>query len=97
MTEAEWAVMFTASYYTPFPEDSILAMAALELKGPAAETEVETALRSCLSRGFLEPCQIRTVWGPLEDQNVSGFVLSDPGLALKEVVGKALMADAFIR
>lgn len=94
LSYAEWAVLFTASYYYPLPAGQLVGLAADE--GMASTREVSAAVEAALDRDWLAPFPAGPP-SPCKDSPApaGGLVLTDLGLRVKDAVASDLMATLY--
>lgn len=98
ITPAQWAVLFTASYYLPAPPDQFILEVQLESEEDFTEDELADALEECLAHGWIslaDSSRIDHLCEEVDPQTVCyrehGIVLTDNGLHRKEQISRHLM------
>jgi hypothetical protein len=99
VTSAQWAILFSASYYLPVPPAQFVDMARLDCDEEIPQEELAEALDQCLERGWLGVSdEERAALGDLSGVESSelGVVLTEEGRELKNHISEALLETARI-
>lgn len=98
ITPAQWAIIFSASYYLPSLPEQFIIEAQLESEENFSETELTDALDECLGQGWICQANLSRIEhlsaevGPdLLNWRENGIVLTDVGHQIKEEVSHSLM------
>jgi len=99
MTPAQWAILFTASYYLPAPVNQFVIEAQHESDENFSTDQIMEAFEDCLDYGWI--CSADHMshqqfdadeWeSDSSDRLETGIVLTDAGNELKEAVSLAIL------
>jgi len=98
ITPAQWAILFSASYYLPAPPEQFICVAQLEAEETFSEDELTNAFDECLSCGWIrliDPERVDLLALEINSDSIGelehGIVLTDEGHDVKEQISHALM------
>lgn len=97
LTPAQWAILFTASYYLPAPVHQFVTEAQLESDEDFTIDQLSEAFDECLNKGWICSADETRILEISDEVNMElhqldkGIVLTDAGHELKETVGQAIL------
>ncbi len=98
LTPAQWAILFSASYYLPAPPEQFICIAQLESEENFSEDELTNAFDECLSHGWIrqiDPERVDLLTLEINTETIGelehGIVLTNEGCEIKEQISHALM------
>ena len=99
ITPAQWAILFTASYYLPAPMNQFIIEAQLESDENFTSDQMMEAFEDCLDYGWICSADLMhnqqfdaDEWeGDSSDRLETGILLTEAGNELKEEVSLAIL------
>lgn len=101
ITPAQWAILFSASYYLPVPVEHYVNQVYLESEENFSIDELANALDDCLMEGWICGADEERMGELAADYQEysfehleNGVVLTEAGTVMKELVSQALLETA---
>lgn len=98
LTPAQWAILFTASYYLPAPVHHFVTEAQLESDEDFTIDQLSEAFDECLKQGWIcsaDETRLNELADEADMEPVDhlekGIVLTHAGNELKDTVGQAIL------